>query len=186
MLTAPITYEEGFIADPEAAFARLWAELPWERRDGAPRRECWMNDRAAAYTYGSKAGARTYTARPWHPLVLDVRDRLVAITGTAFEACFVNGYEGPRDHLGWHADDSPEIDGGRPIAVVSLGSTRAIWFRRKGEATHEACSLAPGSLLLMAAGMQATHDHRIPKHGALCGARISLTFRGLVPMARAA
>jgi alkylated DNA repair dioxygenase AlkB len=174
----PIYYEAGFVSND--LFERLWTGLEWERRPDAPRRECWMNDFGAAYTYGRGAGVRTYEARSWNPLVLEVRDRLATMTGTAFEGCFVNGYEGPRDHLGWHADDSPEIDGNRPIGVVSLGSARNIMFREKGSSETESVLLEPGSLLLMKAGMQATHEHRIPKHAANCGARISLTFRGLV------
>ena len=141
-----------------------------------------MNDMSSDYTYGRGAGMRTYAASPWHPLVLDVRKSLEVVSGATYEACFANGYEGPRDHLGWHADDSPEIDGARPIGVVSLGSARRIQFKpigAGGGATAEVV-LAPGSLLLMAAGMQSTHEHRIPKHGADCGPRISLTFRGLV------
>jgi hypothetical protein len=41
--------------------------------------------------------------------------------------------------------------------------------------------LGHGSALVMDAGMQQTHQHRIPKHHAMCGPRISLTFRGLTP-----
>lgn len=137
-------------------------------------------DFQSEYTYGRGMGMRTYVSRPWHPLALEIRDRLSAIAGTVFEACFCNGYEGPRDHLGWHADDSPEIDGDRPIGVVSLGSARRIQFQEKGGANQGEVLLAPGSLLLMKAGMQSTHEHRIPKHGANCGPRISLTFRGLL------
>ena len=139
-----------------------------------------MNDMASDYTYGRGAGMRTYAASPWNSLVLDVRKKLEALSGTTYEACFTNGYEGPRDHLGWHADDSPEIDDERPIGVVSLGSARRINFRPIGGTAIAEVVLAPGSLLLMAAGMQSTHEHRIPKHGAECGPRISLTFRGLI------
>jgi hypothetical protein len=39
--------------------------------------------------------------------------------------------------------------------------------------------LAPGSLFLMHAGMQATHEHRIPKVGHEVKPRISMTYRGL-------
>lgn len=177
--SAPITYMPNFIHDPDEAFDVLWGELPWERRPDAPRRECWMNDYMRPYTYGRGAGERTYRAVAWHPLPRTIRDSLAAHCGH-LDACFINGYEGPRDHLGWHADDSPEIDDGRHIAVVSLGSARRIQFREKGSGAIEDLILQPGSLLLMHPGMQDTHEHRIPKHGANCGARISLTYRGLV------
>lgn len=140
-----------------------------------------MNDFGMDYAYGKGAGRRSYSAQPWHAFVEATRDRLLAKHGVLFEGCFTNGYEGPRDHLGWHADDSPEIRADRPIAVISLGSARNIWFREIGSNVHAALLLEPGSLLLMHAGMQQTHEHRIPKHGANCGERLSMTFRGLVP-----
>lgn len=177
-IMAPVDYREDFVEN--SLFEKLWADLPWERREDAPRRECWMNDWGKPYTYGRGAGMRTYIPQPWNADVLHIRDMIAVITGTAFEGCFINGYEGPRDHLGWHADDSPEIDGGRPIAVVSLGSARKIMFRPQESNSAEALVLKPGSLLLMRPGMQSTHFHRIPKHSADCGPRISLTFRGLI------
>ena len=45
----------------------------------------------------------------------------------------------------------------------------------------EKITLGHGSVLVMHAGMQQTHLHRIPKHSRPCGPRISLTFRGLTP-----
>lgn len=144
-MPAPITYIPDFVADQAAVFARLWDELSWERRPDAPRRECWMNDFMRPYTYGSGRGVRTYDAKAWHPIPLDLQTRLDRETGTWFEGCFVNGYEGPRDHLGWHADDSPEIDDGRPIAVISLGSARNIQFRERDRRTSSACSWRPAA-----------------------------------------
>jgi alkylated DNA repair dioxygenase AlkB len=169
----------GFIT----AFDLIKDEAVWEQRD-APRKECFMSDRTDGYTYGSGNGIRTYhpIAYPKTGLVFAIKTQLERDYACKFEACFLNYYEGPRDHLGWHADDSDVIDSTRPIAVISLGSAREIWFKEngtKGEAAIEKLLLKPGSLLLMKAGMQQTHQHRIPKHGANCGPRISLTFRGL-------
>jgi len=98
------------------------------------------------------------------------------------EGCFVNGYENEKQHLGWHADDSPEMDDDRAIAVVSYGAERFINFRprgHKGVAPHSVL-MPSGSLLLMKAGMQDEWDHKIPKHSAECGFRLSLTYRGIV------
>ena len=143
-----------------------------------------MNDLNRPYTYGKGDYARTYVPKQWHDVVLAAQTKLNADHGFWAEGCFLNGYENERDHLGWHADDSPEIDHARPIASISLyenpSDARAIWFRENGAATHEAVSMAHGSLVLMGAGMQQTHQHRIPKHGAKCGPRISLTFRGML------
>lgn len=176
----PVTYVAGFITDPSEVFRMLWNDLDWERRGGTPRREYYSNDALSDYTYGSGAGVRTYAARPWHPLMLDIRARVEAVTGTAFEACFINGYENSRDHLGWHSDSSPEMDSNRPIAIVSVGAAREIWYCPKEDRTDiTRMLLEPGSLCIMAAGMQKTHLHRIPKADREVGPRISLTFRGL-------
>ena len=65
--------------------------------------------------------------------------------------------------------------------MLSLGAAREIWVKPKGsDATAVEKILLPnGSLFVMGAGMQDTHVHRIPKHSAPCGFRVSLTWRGL-------
>lgn len=184
MTRAPVTYAPGFVKEHAALFAALDKRVIWERREDAPRRECWMSRLDEAYTYGRGAGMRTYEARSIPAELEMLWNTLETTLSVSFEGCFANAYDGPRDHLGWHADDSPEIDDARPIAVVSLGSARRIEFRpkgAKGAEDKESLLLEPGSLLLMGAGMQSSHEHRIPKNGEGCGPRISLTWRGLVP-----
>lgn len=215
-MSLPITYLPDFIPDADAVFRRLWAELAWERRGTTPRREYYANDFPMPYAYSVGPGEREYLPKPWHPDMLAIRQRLEAHTGTKFEVCFLNGYEDQRDHLGWHADASPEMDPKRPIGIVSLGVAREIWFMERPRSTRclacngsgrydaagsppcSACNgtgkepkpevhklkLESGSLCLMAAGMQQTHLHRIPKAGFVCGERVSLTFRGYLPGAR--
>lgn len=159
--------------------ATAWDTFPWEDR-GAPRRECFFSSKGAPYTYGSGMGRRTYWPKP-APEMMDALTRAAEkACGCAFELCFANGYASEREHLGWHADDSPEIDDNRPIAVMSLGAAREIWVKPKGTGPDavEKILLPAGSLFVMAPGMQDTHVHRIPKHPAPCGPRISLTWRG--------
>lgn len=201
---APVTYDAAFLIEHQRDeyFRLLWEGLPWENREGAPRRECWFNPYGMPYTYGSGEHARTYQAHElfgWsgepNSLVWGIMTHINNDHGTAFDCCFVNGYAHGRQHLGWHADDSPEMDMDHPIAVVSLGSEREIWFRQKPSnnalagdmehsepAPHETQLLGHGSLLLMHAGMQREWQHRIPKSpmGDACGPRLSLTFRKLV------
>lgn len=181
-MNAPIQYVPGFVPDPDEAFKRLRDELAWEHRD-APRHEYYCNDFPKPYVYGRDRGRRLYEPRPYHPVILSIRKKLEEFAGATFEVCFLNRYLNQSDHLGWHADDSPEMDDARPIATVSLGVEREIWFRLKDGAEPrivEKIKLGNGSLCLMAAGMQDTHQHRIPKASIQCGERISLTFRGYV------
>jgi alkylated DNA repair dioxygenase AlkB len=204
-MNTPIRYYPRFINNPDEAFKALWNELEWVRYDKVPRREYYCNDVSRPYKYGLAAYARTYDPQPWHPVILDIKNELEKFTGSKFEVCFLNGYENQSDHLGWHADDSPEMDDERPIAIISLGVEREIWFRpnpsiieesittdwlmstgmtieeaRTDLSIPEKLKLENGSLCLMLPGMQDTHQHRIPKASFMCGERISLTFRGYV------
>lgn len=183
-MEAPIIYIPKFVADPDQVFQQLWDELAWVRHDKVPRREYYSNDVPQPYTYGLKDYARTYEPQPWHPIMKTLQGMLKAETGHDFEVCFLNGYENQSDQLGWHSDDSPEMDDDRPIAIISLGVEREIHFREIGNKSNQndihKVKLGHGSLCLMNAGMQDTHQHRIPKASFMCGARISLTFRGYV------
>lgn len=189
MKTVPITYIPGFVAAADGVFDRLWNELDWVRHDKVPRREYYCNALNEPYTYGKEPFARTYQPQIWHPLIIALQDLLKSQFGMPFEVCFVNGYENQSDQLGWHSDNSSEMDDERPIAIISLGVEREIWFREIPEpritrdvVPHETAKLTleHGSLCLMHPGMQDTHQHRIPKASFMCGERLSLTFRGYV------
>lgn len=174
-----VTYKQGFVAEPDAVFAVLWTELNWERRGSTPRREYYCSDAGVPYTYGRGAGMREYLPKAWHPTLSAIKQAVEEALATKFEVAFLNGYENAKDHLGWHADDSPEMDDSRPIAIVTLGAEREIWFCPNTDRTDiTKLLLENGSLCVMAAGMQDTHWHRIPKAGFECGPRISITFRG--------
>ena len=199
-------YIPGFIQNADELFEGLWNNLAWERRSDAPRREYWTNVFDRDYSYGRGAGLRTYHAQPVTGEIGFVSEALNQDprVKTLFEGCFLNGYEDAHDWLGWHEDDDPGIDHSKPIAVVTLyggeGSNkpRSIQFREKlgyigtgryeGHRELQVMTYGPvidqplehGSLCLMPAGFQATHQHRIPKAGFEAKSRISLTFRSLL------
>jgi alkylated DNA repair dioxygenase AlkB len=176
---SPIKYDADAFHMLPAEFDTYWNELPWEKRDTTPRREAFLSVDPVAYTYGSGDYARTYHSNPIPEFMRGFWSYAQMFAGCEFELCFVNGYEDERNHLGWHADDSDSVDDTRPILVVSIGAEREIWFRDNERTFVDKLLLKSGSGLLMAPGMQDTHQHRIPKHHAKCGPRISFTFRGL-------
>jgi alkylated DNA repair dioxygenase AlkB len=182
-MTAPILYTPNFFSATANGLFEGLKELAWVRRDNAPRMEYYCNDIPASYTYSKGRGQRTYEPQPWG-IVKFIRDVVQDACKTKFEVCFLNRYLNQRDQLGWHADDSPEMDDTRPIAILSFGAEREIWFRpvlgfqKFGE--PEKWKLGHGSLCLMQPGMQDRWQHRIPKASFACGERISLTFRGYV------
>lgn len=181
-MTPPITYTPKYISDPDACLEALQKELAWERRADAPRSEYYCNDYLKPYTYGRGRGVRTYEPQVYHPVIMSIRRQIEDLTGAVFEVCFLNRYLNQSDQLGYHADDSPEMDDARPIAIVSFGAERDIMFRPKGSSDIEPTrlTLGHGSLCLMSPGMQDYWEHRIPKASRMCGERISLTFRGYV------
>jgi alkylated DNA repair dioxygenase AlkB len=122
-----------------------------------------------------------YDSIDMHPLVTELMDRINEEFGYSLDVCFLNYYADQKKALGWHADDSEPIDQTQPIAVISFGQPREIWWKPndfKGVIPHEWRQLlGDGSLFIMPAGMQDTHKHRIPKGDHEMGPRISLTYR---------
>jgi alkylated DNA repair dioxygenase AlkB len=182
----PISYEANWVADSKEMFEALWTGLDWVRHPLVPRREYYVNTLAQSYSYGRPEFARTYESQALPYPLYDLWARVRQHCGIEFETVFLNGYEDGSDHLGWHSDDSPEMDDARPIVIVTLGAEREIWFRERPDvpnscwAVVEKLKLGDGSICVMKPGMQDTHQHRIPKAGFVCGPRISLTFRGYV------
>lgn len=163
------------------------AAVSWDSQTEA-RDECFMAEEAGrSYTYGSGRGERTYVSVAFLPWVLDVASRLyVSGLGDRYNVCFLNRYEDERRHLGWHADDSDGMDQDHPIAVVSFGEAREIWWRPRGAAgaAVQRRLLEDRSAFVMPAGFQRTHEHRIPKGGRKMSERVSLTFRHFAPHRR--
>jgi alkylated DNA repair dioxygenase AlkB len=118
-----------------------------------------------------------------HPKVLELMKKLNEDFGTEYNVCVLNYYADEKQHLGWHADNSPEQDLMHPIAVIAFGAERFIWTKKIGATgtvpDEDRYLLTKGSLFIMPGGYQDEYLHRIPKHDRPCGGRISLTFRKL-------
>lgn len=170
-------------------FEVLRTEVAWVNRD-SPRDECFMASVGAptVYSYGNNNANRTalhtYNAVEMHPAVLELMEKLNSDFGTSYNVCVLNYYKDQHQHLGWHADNSPEQDLEHPIAVIAFGASRYIWTKKLGEKggipDSQKFLMTPGSLFEMPGGYQDEHLHRIPKHDQVCGGRISLTYRKLV------
>lgn len=179
---------------PHVTLDEIRDTTPWIKVTEA-RLECFMSASSETYTYGSGVGVRTYTPGPYSILVAviqatlnthvsDVLNEHPAMSGK-YNVCFLNRYDNAAMQLGWHADDTPGMNHDHPIAVVSFGQPREIWWRenaQKGVIPPEQRQLlGHGSLFVMPPGMQRTHQHRIPKGDRPMSTRISLTYRNYVP-----
>ncbi len=176
------TYWRYFIENPNTLLGHVM-QLSWLNMTET-RLEYFMSEVPRSYAYGKGRGEREYTSSPFTKEVLDVMDKLNNPPSEAplgYNFCFLNRYNDQRNHLGWHADDFQNMDGSHPIAVVSLGAEREIWWRLKtdkGKVPPENRQLLEhGSLFVMPGGFQDDHYHKIPKCDHECGTRVSLTFR---------
>ena len=161
---------------------RLIREVKWEVHDDN-RREAFFLRKELPYYYGGRRGLEV---RPYFPQQEPDPLRILwnsinLFLGVVFDACFINLYENEKGNLGWHADDSPSIDANKPVVILSIGEPRTLWVRPykapENVTTH---LLHTGSLFVMDAGMQQTHQHCVQKEEATPkGPRLSLVFRGL-------
>lgn len=156
----------------------LIKNIPWVEVKSM-RKECFMSSIDRDYQY-DKLG-HVYSSVPFDTEVEQIMDHLNQSNNFGLNVCFLNYYENDKKALGWHADDAPQIDHNEPIAVVSFGAERDIWWKPmgyKGEIPDQwRQKLGNGSLFIMPPGMQSTHYHRIPKGDREMSARVSLTFR---------
>lgn len=174
-------------------FAHLRDELTWLEVTAA-RKEYFMSSAPRSYRYKTWDGEREYHSAPFTEpvrgllaamrlttVLLPLESAVVGLQPLDFNVCFLNRYDTQHGHLGWHADDSPEMSHDHPIAVVSLGAEREIWWKpkaEKGETPPDRRRLLEhGSVFVMPAGFQREYLHRIPKCDRAVGTRISLTFR---------
>lgn len=157
---------------------KLIYEINWVS-EVTTRKEAFMSDIEREYQYITDGPI--YKSQPMHPIVKDIMEEVNKFLGSSLDVCFLNYYENNKKALGWHSDDSHPIDQTQPIAVVSIGQAREIWWKPIGDQgvipDNQKQLLEDGSLFVMPAGMQDTHRHKIPKGDREMGARVSLTFR---------
>ena len=139
-----------------------------------PRETAWYGDNGISYTYSGL----THTARPWIPILTEIRDGITDTIHTSFNSVLLNRYRDGQDGVGWHADDELELGNQPVIGSVSLGQTRCFQIRRK-QTSREPISLNlhHGDLVVMSGETQKFWEHQIPKTTQQVGERINLTFR---------
>ena len=170
-------------ADADRWLARLLAEVPWKqehitvfgRRHPMPRLSCWMADPGCEYRYADLQNV----IEPWSPAAGEIRERLRAELGCAFNSLLLNLYRDGRDSMGWHADDEPELEPEAPSAALSRGAARTFRMRPRGSPADSkvAYELCHGDLLVMDPPTQLHWQHELPRRLRVAEARVNLTFR---------
>ena len=108
----------------------------------------------------------------------EVLDRVTSFAKEPFNAIGLNFYRDARDSVAPHNDHLYEIVAGHPIALVSLGATRAMTIRTKNKPRRVFdVDLENGSLLMMSYETQLHYDHGVPKSKTPVEPRISIALR---------
>lgn len=178
-----LRYDADFLPreDADRIFEALKLEIDWSRvvmstpwgPKTVPRMISWHADPGLTYSYSGL----THPWCDWTPALTEVRDRLIAKTGTPYNGCLANFYENERDSVSMHADDEEDMEEGASIASVSLGHVREFVVKHMVTKARHVVPLEHGSLIGMAGRTQQVSRHGIPKSRRTCGPRINLTFR---------
>lgn len=167
----PVHFNPTFLPQPQKLFEHLRASVVWDERMKARKTASF----GVSYDYSQMS----YAAQPMRADLAEICAAIQAELGFMPNNCLLNGYEDGESSMGFHSDSSQELMPGTGVAIVSLGSPRAIAFRSKADRTHQVDRLLPaGSLLYMSVEMQSLWLHAIPKAPG-AGPRISLTFRAI-------
>ena len=161
-----------FIEAPDALLAWLRCVVTWDERMKARKTASF----GVAYNYSQMH----YAASPM-PAELEALCALLALElGFHPNNCLINCYPDGDASMGFHSDILDGLAPATGVAIISVGSTRAIMFRSKALRSAEfAYDLPSGSLLYMSQQIQHDWVHAIPK-SATAGERISLTFRSII------
>ena len=142
-----------------------------------PRETAWFGDSGVSYKYSGIV----HKAKPWFPLLEDIRVRVQVASGAIFNSVLLNRYRDENDGVAWHADDEPELGAFPTIGSVSFGASRKFQLREKSKKGEIFTPfLHHGDLLIMHPPTQQHWLHCVPKSRKKTTERINLTFREIV------
>jgi len=148
-----------------------------------PRKHVAHGDPGLTYTFSNN----TIPARPWTPLLTEIRQCVSQASGYDFNFVLINRYDGGSDYMGEHKDDEKDLCQGYPIASLSLGQARDFVFKHQDQkrGTRKVppvtVQLKHGMLLMMEHPTNSFWYHSLPKRAAARGVRINMTFRKMDP-----
>jgi len=159
----------------------LFDTIPWKQDEVVMfgkkiitnRKVAWYADAGIAYTY---AGVKK-SGLQWTASLLEIKQKVEAITGATYNACLLNLYHEGEEGMGWHRDNEKEIISESSIASLSFGAVRKFAFKHATTNERLDIELAHGSLLDMKGEIQAHWYHSLPKTTRIKQLRINLTFR---------
>jgi len=164
----------GWLAGSGDVFSRLLEMVPWraekrhmyDRVVDVPRLLCFYDEDAPLPDPVLVAARRALNVHYGAEL------------GEEFRTAGLCLYRDGRDSVAWHGDT---IGRGQTedtmVAILSLGTPRALMLRPRGGGDARRYELGHGDLIVMGGSCQRTWEHAIPKASRVAGARISVQFR---------
>ena len=199
-----IALYENVVPNPQALFESVRASAVWSREvddfGEQDRETCYVGDAGCTFAFVGL----TLRPRPWTPAARALRHelegliapRVRALAGSGSAAaplqlsgCLMNRYDADAGFIPWHSDEVRAHGPSRVVCAVSLGGPRRFLVRAKPKAPGDEpdppvlhdIALPSGSALLMAGDAQARYEHALPLDVGAAPARISLTYRSIVP-----
>lgn len=169
LLVDDFLIKDNFWVDQMRLFETLRDSIAWEGSMAARRTASF----GVPYNYAQMR----YPALPMHEALKPVVEKLNEVLGVRLNNCLLNFYGTGQSKMGFHADDTTDLQPGTGVAIVSLGYARKLTYRNKANpALQRAFGLQPGSVLYMSSAAQDEWVHAIKKQKGV-GPRISLTWR---------
>ena len=150
------------------------------------RKSYWFGDYPqAVQTCGSDVPTDLVENYPFHPKILELKQRLEKEFGLSFNSCLVGKFDSPNDKIGFHSDASKSMGEDPYIASVSFGKARQFKLKKQkqhveGYTTEQKTVLLKHvTVLIMKKDANRKYLHAVPKDRN-CNEkmfRINLTFR---------
>ncbi|MDA9983358.1 alpha-ketoglutarate-dependent dioxygenase AlkB [Gammaproteobacteria bacterium] len=150
-----------------------------------PRLQTAYGDTGMSYRF---SGVTVY-ARPWIPILLDLKEIITERSDFKPNFVLVNYYRSGNDYIGWHSDDEKDMGEFPEVVSLSLGARRDFQFRHKKsfrntkeyrELETITMPLEHGSLLIMKHPTNQNWKHQLPKRARRTtdqSGRLNLTWR---------
>jgi alkylated DNA repair dioxygenase AlkB len=169
-----IDLRPGWMRGADTLFQRLLERVPWraERRQmydrvvDVPRLLCFYDEGEPLPDPALDAAREALDAHYGAEL------------GEPFRTVGLCLYRDGRDSVAWHGDTigrGSTVD--TMVAIVSVGTPRALLLRPRGGGSARRYELGHGDLIVMGGSCQRTWEHAVPKTARPAGPRISIQFR---------
>jgi len=164
-----INFIQNFINDPQELFNTLASTVEWDERMSARKTASF----GKAYNYSQMS----YPYQEFLPELKTINLLIGETLGFEPNNCLINYYLDGQSKMGFHSDRTDILFDGTGVAILSIGETRTLRFRKiENKEVINDYPLPSGSLIYMTNEVQNEWQHAIPKSDTENG-RMSLTFR---------